>query len=469
MIVMVGPMHNPRFVQFARRWRAFLRTEKGNVAVTFAVALVPLLGLIGMAIDYSRAASLRAAMQSAADSTALAVSKEAPGELATVLQTTADTFYRAVFRRTDADGLAVAATYTPTPNAQVVVTASASIKPRFMSMQPWFGLGPVQINVSSTTMWGMTRLRVALALDNTGSMSDAGKIDALKTATKNLLNQLKGAVSKDGDVYVSIIPFSRDVNVGSGNSAATWIDWTEWEADSNNKTCTAWNSRGNCTTWTVNAHSTWNGCLADRGNSGGPSPTTVGAGYDQIVDAPGATAASKFPADQYAYCPLAMKGLSYDWTAMTTLVDSMYPNGSTNQPIGLVWAWQSLVGGGPLTAPAQDPNYQYQNVIILLSDGLNTQDRWYGNGSSVSTSVDKRMYDSTNSGKGTCNNIKTAGITIYTIQVNTGGDPLSTLLQNCASNAPGTTDHFFQLTSANEIITTFQQIGTKLSQLRIAK
>ena len=28
-----------------------------------------------------------------------------------------------------------------------------------------------------------------------------------------------------------------------------------------------------------------------------------------------------------------------------------------------------------------DPNYQYQKVIILLSDGLNTQDRWYGNGS----------------------------------------------------------------------------------------
>ena len=37
----------------------------------------------------------------------------------------------------------------------------------------------------------------------------------------------------------------------------------------------------------------------------------------------------------------------------------MYPNGNTNQPIGLVWGWQSLVGGGPLTAPAKDSNYTY--------------------------------------------------------------------------------------------------------------
>ena len=84
-------------------------------------------------------------------------------------------------------------------------------------------------------------------------------------------------------------------------------------------------------------------------------------------------------------------GLSYNWTAMKNLVDGLYPNGSTNQPIGLVWAWQSLVGGGPLTVPAKDANYTYKEVIILLSDGLNTQNRWNGNGSDQSTSVDNRM------------------------------------------------------------------------------
>ena len=121
----------------------------------------------------------------------------------------------------------------------------------------------------------------------------------------------------------------------------------------------------------------------------------------------------------------------------------MTANGNTNQPIGLVWGWQTLVGGGPFTAPAMDSNYKYQQIIILLSDGLNTQDRWY----SSQSSIDHRMYDT--DGSGTCANIKAAGVTIYTIQVNTGGDPTSTLLQNCASSS----DKFFLLTSADQIVT----------------
>lgn len=58
-------------------------------------------------------------------------------------------------------------------------------------------------------------------------MDDDNKIEALKTATKNLLTQLKSAVPVDGDVYVSIIPFSKDVNVDGANSDASWVDWSD--------------------------------------------------------------------------------------------------------------------------------------------------------------------------------------------------------------------------------------------------
>lgn len=97
---------------------------------------------------------------------------------------------------------------------------------------------------------------------------------------------------------------------------------------------------------------------------------------------------------QYSNCPVAIRGLSYDWTAMNNLVDSMVPTGNTNQPIGLVWGWQSLVGGGPLTAPAMDSNYKYEQIIILLSDGLNTENRW----STRQSEVDARMVDSDGAG-----------------------------------------------------------------------
>jgi hypothetical protein len=115
----------------------------------------------------------------------------------------------------------------------------------------------------------------------------------------------------------------------------------------------------------------------------------------------------------------------------------------------------SLVGGGPYPQPpAMDSNYTYSRVIILMSDGLNTQNRWYTSASQI----DAREAM-------TCTNAKATGITIYAIQVNTTGDPLQTVMKNCAS----TPDKFFMLTSAASLITTFQQIGTNLSNLRVAK
>jgi Flp pilus assembly protein TadG len=456
------------------RWHALGRDEDGNVAMIFAACLIPVLGLVGVAIDYSQANALRASLQAAADATALAVSQKAASQSASALQSDAQTFFNSTFTGTNAQNLQVSATYSKSPSSQVVVNASANITPRFMSMWP-FNVAQVPVGASSTTTWGNIRLRVALVLDNTGSMKSDGKIDALKTATKNLLTQLKTAATSNGDVYVSIIPFSHDVNVGSSNVNAAWLDWTEFgyckDAPGQDS---QYETKGKCTnaggTWKTNSDkSSWNGCVTDRGKYDAPNPASAGLGYDQVVDLPNGSSESLWPAHQDSNCPLAMKGLSYDWTAMNTLVDDMYPKGSTNQPLGLVWGWQSLVGGGPLSVPAYDTNYDYKLVIILLSDGLNTEDRWYGNGSSVSTSVDNRMYDA--NGKGTCKNIKDTTInnkykiTLYTIHVNTDGDPTSMLLKNCASSA----DKFFVLTSANQIITTFDQIGTNLSQLRVAK
>jgi hypothetical protein len=56
-------------------------------------------------------------------------------------------------------------------------------------------------------------------------------------------------------------------------------------------------------------------------------------------------------------------------------------------------------------------------------------------------------------------------VQLYTIQVNTGGDPTSTLLQNCASS----TDKFYLLTSADQMTATFNTIGTNLTKLRVAQ
>ena len=368
----------------------FSRAKGGNVAITFAIATLPVIGGVGAAVDYSHANSVKVALQAALDSTALMLSKEAANDTSAALQTNAVKYFKAMFTRPEGTNLTLTATYTTSGGSAVVVNGQVDVPTVFMGVM---GFSKITVNGSSTAKWGSQRLRVALALDNTGSMADDGKMTALKAATKTLLAQLKAAAGTNGDVYVSIIPFSKDVNVGSSNYTGNWIDWDDWESANGSwqyvQTCSGSSRRGRsrCSgsnQWVVANHNTWNGCITDRDQS---FDQTITAAIPSDADLPNGQASTLYPAEQYGQCPVAMMGLNYDWTTMNSLVDSMTPNGNTNQPIGLVWAWQSLVGGGPLTAPAKDSNYTYQDIIILMSDGLNTADRWY----SQQTPVDNRM------------------------------------------------------------------------------
>jgi hypothetical protein len=333
------------------------------------------------------------------------------------------------------------------------------------------GYNMITVDGSATAKWGSERLRVALALDVTGSMASDGKMSALKDATKALLLQLKGAAGTNGDVYVSIIPFNKDVNVGKSNYTMNWIDWEDWDDENgdNKTTCTTTKTGKNGKTkkkcsdsWVPDNHNTWNGCITDRDQS-----------WDQKVDVPvgSYTSASNpskhWPAEQFNDCPAQMQGLTYNWATLNGVVDSLEPVGNTNQGIGLVWAWQSLVGGGPLSAPAKDADYKYKDIIILMSDGMNTENRWSGN----QNTIDKRMYDSGNSGAGTCANAKNTGIIIYSVQVNTGGDPTSTVMKNCAGSKEKMIDleKFWEIKTSGDLGTVFNTIGTNLTKLRVAK
>jgi hypothetical protein len=324
------------------------------------------------------------------------------------------------------------------------------------------GFPSLKVGAKAQVKWGNTKLRVALALDTTGSMASDGKMTALKKAGKALIDQLKSAAVKDGDVYVSIIPFNKDVNVGKSKKNENWIKWqgeddTYFEVNGQckdygqgskpktKKTCE--NKEGK---WTpVSDKDDWQGCVMDRTQP-----------YDTKNTAPAtATPETLFPAENYSQCPEKMMELSYDWDALKKKIDDLEPVGNTNQGIGIAWAYQTLTAA-PFVIPAKDPLYKYTEVIILMSDGLNTQNRF----SSKQSDIDAREAI-------TCNNAKDSGITIYTVQVNTGGDPTQMVLKNCASkpddNPPG--EKFFELKQANQLVSTFNQIGTALSNIRIAQ
>ena len=520
-----------QFGKYAARWvKQFVRSERANTAMIFALASVSLLTAGGAGIDLSRVVVAKTRLAGALDAAALAVGT-ANGLTTPQMQTMAQQYFDANYPPT--------ALGSPNPvnvavNGQVItLTVTGSVPTTLLQI---IHIPKFDLSVSNDVVRSVTKLRVALVLDNTGSMNQTdntgtSKISALKTATHQLLTQLQNAAINPGDVQVSLVPFSLDVNLGSGNVGATWIDWLNFDAAPPNVptlsshlgprgsttacpfgnntspygyTCTSSPVNGSSTvsniptsgtyrgyicpsvdtgnyntgrgghyyngcydsvknpvnsacvapncvythTWISNAHATWTGCFMDRTQSNDVTNTTPVIG----------TPATLFPAENNAYCPPApLLPIAYNWTALSNAVNAMTANGSTNQPVGLAWGWQSLSQGSPLNAPAVDN--QTTQVIILLSDGLNTQDRWNGNGVNQSAQVDAREAL-------VCSNAKAAGVVIYTLFVDLGGTTgSSAALQNCATDS----SKYFDLTTSGQIVTAFNQIGTQLANLHLAR
>jgi Flp pilus assembly protein TadG len=431
--------------EFAR----FRVHDGGNIAIIFAIVSVPLLMAVGGALDYARAFRARIEMQDALDAATLAVATEPSLRTlnSTKINQLAETFFAANLGQSDLTDVSLTTSFEARGGPSVEAAASGAVIPYFGAL---FGVTSIPVSATSSAVWGSARLRVSLVLDNTGSMDDDRKMPALKTASHNLLDQLEEAATTNGDLYVSIVPFATDVNVGAGNYTKTWLRWNLFDEVNGSCSRRGYATKSACEgarrTWTATAHRNWNGCVTDRDQN-----------YDLDNTAPStARSATLFPAEQNDSCPAPLTGLSYDWDKLNDAIDDMQPEGATNQAIGLQWGWQSLTEA-PFTVPAYDADYKYKQVIILLTDGLNTQDRWYGDGRNPSSQVDTRQ-------KKLCQNIKDAGIELYTVQVNTGRDAKSTMLEQCASSP----DKFFLLTSADQIITTFDSIGSALSGLRLA-
>lgn len=436
-----------RFAAARKLIADFCASNHGNIAILFGIAAIPIVCFVGAAVDYTRANKARSSMQAALDSTALMLAKDLSSNTITAsdINTKAQAYFKALYNNVEAKAVTVSATYTaPTSSgSNIVVNGAGNVDTTFMKI---VGFPKIDFNTSSTSVWGNVKMRVAIALDVTGSMDDDGKMTAMKPAAKALIDQIAALAKNPGDVYVSIIPFAKDVNVGASNYNQTWINWTEWDA--NNQNCTVILFIKTCTG--PKNHNTWNGCITDRDQD-----------YDTKNTTPTADKSTQFYAEQDTNCPAQLLPLTTDFASAKSKIDSLASKGGTNQPIGIAWAWQSLTQGAPLNAPAEDTGVTTNKVLIVMSDGLNTMDRWpaYGNGQvQYLGQIDARQSIQ-------CTNVKAAGVVVYSMQINTRGDPTSAVLKNCASSD----DKFVMVTSSTQIMTAFTAIGSSLSKLRVAK
>jgi len=236
------------------------------------------------------------------------------------------------------------------------------------------------------------------------------------------------------------------------NNSPKKCTWTRTITQTKTDTAVTKSAYGGYThTWRVNSHSTWTGCIMDRDKT---------YDYDVSNTAP-STTATGFPAMNMSGCLTTMvTPLSSNWTALGQEIDDMAPNNSTNQAIGMAHGWQTLSDSSPYSPGAAPSNTT--RYIIILSDGLNTQDRWWGDGSTEGTTEDGYIDDRMDK---VCDAAKADGVVVYSIFLHIGTNGKSAPLSNCATDPT----KYFDLTSTSAVVTTFQQIAQQITNVRMVK
>ncbi|GAM98145.1 hypothetical protein U91I_01776 [alpha proteobacterium U9-1i] len=193
---------------------AFARDRRGNVAMMWGIMAIVLVGISGLALDFTRAQTMRTRLQNAADGAALVAERSSN---LTMAQRTAAA--RAFF---DAEmgEFAQDATFSVTQVASGGHRVDANI-PMPVSLARVISRDDWDIGVAAEAQaQASPPIEVALVLDNTGSM--ANDMQALRDAAEDLAEYL---LSLDGDtVSVALVPFVAQVNIGTSGPQMAWMD-----------------------------------------------------------------------------------------------------------------------------------------------------------------------------------------------------------------------------------------------------
>ena len=175
--------------------------------------------------------------------------------------------------------------------------------------------------------------------------------------------------------------------------------------------------------------------------------------------------------------------LSTDKTTIKNAINAMVAQGATSIVEGAMWGWHTLSPGEPFTQGRPYNTKNNQKILILMTDGQNTyyplsQEGflksmydifgYVARGQLGTTSTSSSTWTTTMSQRTlqACDNIKAAGIIIYTVAFQISGDDASalTMLQSCASDK----DKYFAPGTNSDLLSAFNAIGQDISELRVA-
>ncbi|RUU12304.1 TadE/TadG family protein [Mesorhizobium sp. USDA-HM6] len=208
-----------------------------------AVAMVPLMGAVAIAVDFTELNRQKQMVLNALDAANFAAARRlAEGATDDQIKAYAVDFFNANLNNIDPATISLDVTLPSSQAGGGLVSMCATL-----NYHPYFYPAAALLNGASEgdankpiTLGPCSQVRlkntleVAMVLDNSGSMSTKGsgtgqkRIDLLKQAAKQLVDTLAQQAAQikqiDKPVQFSLVPFAASVNVGPDNDNAAWMD-----------------------------------------------------------------------------------------------------------------------------------------------------------------------------------------------------------------------------------------------------
>lgn len=400
---------------FAKR---FAEDRSGNFAITTGICAMAIMLCSGAAIDYSRVAAAKAAMNGALDAALLAAGREASENSRTDAQLRVwfeDYFYSNLDgRNVDRADVNILSFSVDKARGSVSAKVGTDLELSFLKLT---GRDSVPVSSNASVAYSTTDVELAMMLDVTGSMNERGKIAALRTAAANAVDILLPAKSVNGKMRISLVPYSVSVNAGPYAAKAT-------------------------------------------GQSAKPF-VTERWGAEKFTDA--APMREKLLTEATYGPAQAVVPLSGDPQLLKSTIASFTGIGGTAGHLGVAWSYYTLSPEwrGVWPAKSKPANYKsadVRKVALLMTDGeFNTIYPPAGS-----------QYNSSTFAVELCKSMKRDGITVYAIAFDAPRAAAATLRQ-CATPDTATDRFFYSAGDAAELTAAFEKIALDIRKLRITK
>ncbi len=266
------------------------RDRRGNTLAMMAIALIPLIGMAGSAIDTARVYYVKVRLQQACDAGVLAGRKTMDG---TNFNSSAYQQAQAFFGNNFKTGMLGSQTPTFVPvkttENQVAGTASVVVP---MTLTKLMGMNPVTLSVACEAKLEIPNLDVMFVLDTTGSMTETNpgdtqnKITSLRASVLNFYDTVESAKKNGTQVRYGFVPYSSNVNVGMLLKPEWMVDEWDYQSRVADGTTTTTSNPTTDNAEYVYSYSGWNklsGSSGSRTSAGSPENCVAPANTAKTV------------------------------------------------------------------------------------------------------------------------------------------------------------------------------------------